>query len=54
MTKEIAASAAQGAPGYVVTGSWLAGIHLSDVAVVLTVAWTALSILHLIVKWNRE
>lgn len=54
MNKDIAASAAQGSPGYVVTGSWLAGIHLSDVAVVLTVVWMALSIVHLIVKWNRK
>lgn len=54
MTKDIAASAVQGTPGYAVTAAWVVGFHLSDVAVVLTVVWMALSIIHLIVKWNKE
>jgi len=54
MHKDIAASAVQGGPGIVVSGLSLVGLHLSDVAIVLTIVWTALSIVHLIAKWNRK
>jgi len=54
MNKDIAASTVLATPGYITTGSLLAGIHLSDAVMVLTVISLVLSIAHTIVKWNRK
>ncbi|SEB24811.1 hypothetical protein [Paraburkholderia sartisoli] len=54
MNKDIVASAALAAPGYVATGSWFAGFDLPHFVMVLTAISLVLSIAHTIVKWNRK
>lgn len=54
MNKDITASAVLATPGYLVTGSWFAGVHLPDVVMVLTVVSLVLSIAHTIAKWNKK
>lgn len=54
MNKDIAASAVLATPGYVVTGSWLAGVDLPHVVMVLSAISLTLSIAHTIVKWNKK
>lgn len=54
VNKDIAASAVLATPGYVVTGSWLAGIDLPHVVMVLSAISLTLSIAHTIAKWNKK
>lgn len=54
MNKDAAASAVLATPGVATSGSLLAGIHVSDFVMVLTVISLLLSIAHTIVKWNRK
>lgn len=54
MNKDIVASSVLAAPGYVVTGSWFAGIDLPHVVMVLSAISLALSIAHTLFKWNQK